>query len=141
MFRKVLHIVLLIILVTTPVINAYSAMSMQSFSNTPASLVTTTDPASLSNHHHIHSASANAANEDEAIGFDSQTKENIKIASSYSQACCLDCDTQCDQNCLVYIVQPQTLFFEHSFNTFISFMAYPYSLIPANLPDRPPNLS
>lgn len=141
MLRKVLHIVLLITLVTAPVMNAYAAISMQSFSSIPASLVTATDPASISNYHHAHNTSANAANENEDIGFDSQTKDNKKIASSHSQACCSDCDAECGQGCLVYIMQLQTLFLEHSFNAFISFMEYPYFLIPANLLERPPRLS
>lgn len=144
MFRKVLHIVLLITLVTAPVMNAYAAISMQSFSSIPASLVTATDPASISNYHHIHNTSANAANAanaDEDIGFDSQTEDNKTITSSHSQACCADCDAECGQGCLVYIMQLQTLFLEHSFNAFISFMEYPYFLIPANLLERPPRLS
>ncbi len=137
MLRKLLHIVLLVTLVITPVVNGYSAAMMADVANMPVSEKTDFSSALVSYHSHGGSSIENINSAD----FDEQSHAHKNMANSHSQSCCLDCDGECAQGCLLGIIQPPTLSLRHTLDTAVSFMSYPRFQTPSDLPKRPPRLS
>jgi len=131
MLRKLSHIVLIVALVLSPVVSAVSATLMSGDYGTLNSSSLNSFSTTVS--HHIHSESV--------ISDSSMTAQIVnKTQTSSSQSCCLDCDDECTQACMLCITQASTLSLSHSLNASISFFEFPYSFISITSPDRPPRV-
>lgn len=137
MLRKLLHIVLLTTLVITPVLNGYAAAMMADVANMQASEATDFSSALVLHHSHGGSSIENR----KKTNLDEQSHIHNNTANSHSQDCCLDCNGECTQGCLLGIMQPPALSLGHTLDTAVSFMSYPRFQTPSDLPKRPPRLS
>jgi len=132
MLKKLLHSALIATLLLSPVANAVSASLMSGDSKLFDSSFL--EPiSSTSTPHHLHGQSVRS---DSILN----AQVALEAQETHFKSCCLDCDDECTQACMLCITQASTLSLSHSLNASISFFEFPYSFISITSPDRPPRI-